>query len=50
MASGGSAAEMFDLMLGYATSQDGALHAEKYYRTAAEVFDVSASRPSATDT
>ena len=25
-------------MLGYATSEDGALHAEKYYRTATEEF------------
>src|SRR5262249_20065461 len=24
---------MFDIMLGYTTSEDGALHAEKYYRT-----------------
>jgi hypothetical protein len=28
----------FDLMLRYATSEDGALHAEKYYRTASEEF------------
>lgn len=29
---------VFDLLLRYATSEDGALHAEKYYRTAAEEF------------
>ena len=29
---------VFDLMLGYATSEDGALHAEKYYRTVSEEF------------
>jgi hypothetical protein len=29
---------VFDLLLKYAVSQDGALHAEKYYRTAAEEF------------
>jgi hypothetical protein len=33
----------FDLLLGYATSEDGALHAEKYYRTASEEF--AAARP-----
>jgi hypothetical protein len=34
---------MFDLMLRYATSEDGALHAEKYFRTASEEF--AAARP-----
>ena len=34
---------MFDIMLGYATSEDGALHAEKYYRTVTEEF--AATRP-----
>jgi hypothetical protein len=29
---------VFDLLLRYATSQDGALHAEKYYRTVSEEF------------
>jgi len=29
---------MFDLMLKYAISEDGALHAEKYYRTASDEF------------
>jgi hypothetical protein len=29
---------VFDLMLKYAVSEDGALHAEKYYRTVAEEF------------
>src|SRR5205823_154006 len=29
---------VFDLLLGYAISQDGALHAEKYYRTVTEEF------------
>ncbi len=29
---------MFDLMLGFATSEDGALHAEKYYHTALVEF------------
>ena len=33
----------FDLLLGFATSEDGALHAEKYYRTARQEFD--AARP-----
>ena len=32
--------ELFDLLLKYSTSQDGALHAEKYYRTAIEVDDL----------
>lgn len=34
---------VFDLMLRYATSEDGALHAEKYYRTVCEEF--AATRP-----
>ena len=34
---------MFDLLLRYAVSEDGALHAEKYYRTASEEF--AATRP-----
>ena len=34
---------VFDLMLKYATSEDGALHAEKYYRTVTEEF--GATRP-----
>ncbi len=34
---------VFDLMLRYACSEDGALHAEKYYRTACEEF--AATRP-----
>ncbi|MFO1019774.1 MAG: hypothetical protein U0903_03645 [Planctomycetales bacterium] len=34
---------VFDLMLRYAISEDGALHAEKYYRTVTEEF--AASRP-----
>jgi len=33
----------FDLLLGYGVSVDGALHAEKYYRTVTEEF--AASRP-----
>lgn len=35
---------VFDLLLGYAISEDGALHAEKYYRTVTEEF--AATRPS----
>lgn len=35
---GHAARPVFDLMLGYATSQDGALHAEKYYRTLSEEY------------
>lgn len=35
---GGPARAAFDLLLRYATSEDGALHAEKYYRTASEEF------------
>jgi hypothetical protein len=34
---------VFDLMLKYAVSEDGALHAEKYYRTVSEEF--AAHRP-----
>jgi hypothetical protein len=34
---------LFDLLLKYAISEDGALHAEKYYRTASEEF--AAMRP-----
>jgi hypothetical protein len=34
---------LFDLLLRYAVSEDGALHAEKYYRTVAEEF--AATRP-----
>ncbi len=34
---------VFDLMLRYAVSEDGALHAEKYYRTVSEEF--AATRP-----
>jgi hypothetical protein len=29
---------VFDLLLRYAVSEDGALHAEKFYRTCAEEF------------
>lgn len=34
---------MFDVLLGYATSEEGSLHAEKYYRTVIEEF--AATRP-----
>lgn len=34
---------VFDLMLKYATSEDGALHAEKFYRTCSEEFVASRS-------
>jgi hypothetical protein len=34
---------VFDLLLRYAVSEDGSLHAEKYYRTACEEF--AATRP-----
>ena len=34
---------VFDLLLRYAVSEDGALHAEKYYRTVTEEFE--ATRP-----
>lgn len=36
--SGESERPVFDLMLKYATSEDGALHAEKFYRTVSEEF------------
>ena len=36
-------APVFALMLKYATSEDGALHAEKYYNTVREEF--AATRP-----
>lgn len=35
---GHAARPVFDLLLRYAVSEDGALHAEKYYRTASEEF------------
>src|SRR5436309_435962 len=35
---------VFDLLLHYAVSEDGALHAEKYYRTVSEEF--ASTRPS----
>lgn len=35
---GGSPRAVFDRLLQYATSEDGALHAEKYYRTVTEEF------------
>jgi hypothetical protein len=41
---GGAARPAFDLLLRYAISEDGALHAEKYYRTTTEEF--AATRPS----
>ena len=34
---------LFDLLLRYAVSEDGALHAEKYWRTATEEF--ASARP-----
>src|SRR5439155_17382036 len=37
---GQSPRPVFDLLLRYATSEDGALHAEKYYRTVTEEFSV----------
>jgi hypothetical protein len=40
---GGSPREAFDLLLRYAISEDGALHAEKYYRTVTEEF--ASTRP-----
>ena len=40
---GGSPRAVFDLLLKFATSEDGALHAEKYYRTVTEEF--AATRP-----
>ncbi len=41
---GHPARPVFDLLLGFAVSEDGALHAEKYYRTVTEEF--ATSRPS----
>jgi hypothetical protein len=35
--------QMFDLLLKYAVSEDGSLHAEKFYRTSCEEF--AATRP-----
>lgn len=35
---GHNAKSVFTMLLGYATSEDGALHAEKYYRTVSEEF------------
>ena len=35
---GGHSKPVFDLMLKFATSEDGALHAEKFYRTVTEEF------------
>ena len=40
---GHSARPVFDLLLRYGVSEDGALHAEKYYRTVVEEF--AATRP-----
>jgi hypothetical protein len=40
---GKPARPVFDLLMGYAISEDGALHAEKYYRTVSEEF--AATRP-----
>jgi hypothetical protein len=40
---GHSARPVFDLLLKYAISEDGALHAEKFYRTVSEEF--AATRP-----
>ncbi|HEX7862325.1 MAG TPA: hypothetical protein VF773_18455 [Verrucomicrobiae bacterium] len=37
-AAGHSERPMFDLLLKYAVSEDGSLHAEKYYRTVSEEF------------
>jgi hypothetical protein len=34
---------VFDLLLGYAVSEDGALHAEKFYRTTSDEF--ASTRP-----
>jgi hypothetical protein len=41
--SGSDPRAIFDLLLGYAVSEDGALHAEKFYRTTLEEF--SSTRP-----
>ena len=40
---GHDARPVFDLMLGYAVSEDGALHGEKFYRTVTEEF--ASTRP-----
>jgi hypothetical protein len=40
---GHPARPVFDVLLGFATSEDGALHAEKYYRTVSEEF--ASTRP-----
>ena len=40
---GGDPRAAFDLLLGFAVSEDGALHAEKFYRTTLEEF--TATRP-----
>jgi hypothetical protein len=40
---GQSSRQVFDLLLKYAVSEDGALHAEKFYRTVSEEF--AATRP-----
>src|SRR4029077_8839941 len=40
---GHPARPVFDLLLRYAVSEDGSLHAEKYYRTVVEEF--TAGRP-----
>ena len=41
--SGADPRAVFDLLLGYAVSEDGALHAEKFYRTTLEEF--TSTRP-----
>lgn len=41
--SGADPRDVFGLLLGYATSEDGALHAEKFYRTVREEF--ASTRP-----
>ena len=38
-----AARDVFAVLRGYAVSEDGALHAEKYYRTVTEEF--AAARP-----
>lgn len=40
-AAGHPARPVFDLLLKYAISEDGALHAEKYYRTVSEEFAIT---------
>ena len=42
-AQGHPARGAFDVLLRFATSEDGALHAEKYYRTTSDEF--AATRP-----